>query len=98
MAGSRRGERRGGRQKGVPNKRTAVGMTLSEVRAAALKIIDHPVYRLGLEARIRDGRAPQMEILLWHYGYGKPKDIVEHSGVDGAPLAIHHHFSGPGPQ
>ena len=27
-----------------------------------------------------DGKAPQLEVLLHHYAYGKPKDTVEQTG------------------
>ncbi len=63
-----------GRPKGSVNKAPA------EVRAAARAIIDDPVYREALRNRIMSGSAPAMETLLWHYGYGKPKETIELSG------------------
>ena len=36
-----------------------------------------PDYRELTLRRLRSGRAPQLEIALYHYAYGKPKDPVE---------------------
>jgi hypothetical protein len=33
-----------------------------------------------LRARLLDGKAPQVEVLLHHYAYGKPKETVEQAG------------------
>ena len=71
----------GGRTKGTPNKATV------EVREAARQLVEDPEYRENLAKRIRAGiAAPGMEALLWHYAYGKPKELVEVGGPNGAPL------------
>ncbi len=68
-----------GRVKGVPNKATA------EVREIAQRIVGDPAYRAALTLRVQRGKAaPAIEVLLWHYAFGKPKDIIEHQGrIDG---------------
>lgn len=63
-----------GRPKGGLNKTTV------EVRNLARAIVDDPNYRESLVMRLKQGTAPQMETLLWHYAYGKPKETVEVQG------------------
>lgn len=65
----------GGRQKGTPNRVTV------EAREAAAAIVDDPVYRANLAERAREGKlAPPVEVMLWHYAKGKPKETIEVSG------------------
>jgi hypothetical protein len=60
-----------GRGKGVPNK---VG---TEVRIWSRLLLESTTYRRALTKRIIAGTAPQIEVLLYHYAYGKPKETVE---------------------
>ena len=77
MAHDITGLKRGGpgRPKGVPNKVTV------EAKAAAEALVDDPIYReqltLDLQAR---KLAPAVEVMLWHYAKGKPKDVIEFDG------------------
>lgn len=64
-----------GRPKGVPNKAT------QEVREIARRLVDDPKYRAALKKRLIAGEASVMESTLWHYGYGKPKEQIEHIGL-----------------
>lgn len=59
-----------GRPKGTPNK-----ITLA-VREVAQGILDGP-YMAKLRDRVVNGKAPQMEVLLWHYAWGKPPEADE---------------------
>ena len=68
LANLRRG---GGRPKGSPNKATR------EIRDAARALVEDPAYRRALAKRLRNGKAPQMEVLLHHYAYGKPKETLD---------------------
>ena len=93
-----RGLRRGGpgRRKGVPNKATR------EVRTLARGLLNDKRYLAQLRRRMIAGTAGPVEVLLYHYAYGKPKDMSEHLDVDpsswtdeqldaydrGAPLAL----------
>jgi len=74
-----RGLKRGGspgRPKGVPNKATV------EAKAAATLIVDDPKYRENLLHRARAGKlAPGMEVVLWSYAKGRPKEQNEAPGV-----------------
>ncbi len=72
----------GGRKPGVPNRATL------EIREAAKSLIEDPGYLRSLKTRLKSGRAPHMETLLFHYAYGKPKETMEHSGLDGAPIVV----------
>jgi hypothetical protein len=66
VPGSRTGK---GRPKGSPNK------VSSEVRAIAKALVEDRAYREGLQERLRDGTAaPAVEVMLWNYAYGKPKN------------------------
>ena len=70
-----------GRPKGALNH------TTREVRNAARAIVDDPIYRMNLQARLLEGKAPHMETLLWHYAYGKPKETIEERLWTGRPPA-----------
>jgi hypothetical protein len=72
----------GGRVKGVPNKITR------EIRVMAGRIVNDSDYRRELKIRLRDGKAPHMETLLWQYAYGKPKETIEHSGEISLPTQV----------
>jgi hypothetical protein len=61
----------GGRKAGTPNKATA------EIKDVARSLLEDPVYQAKLKRRLRDGKAPQIEQLLYHYAYGKPKERFE---------------------
>lgn len=59
----------GGRQKGSPNKRT------TDALALAAKVIDNPEYQRTLLDRAHEHTLPPaMEVLLWHYRFGKPAE------------------------
>ena len=61
-----------GRPKGALNKRT------QEAQELAAALIDgDPGYLEGLKRRIKAGKAPHMETLLWHHRFGKPKEQVD---------------------
>jgi hypothetical protein len=75
----------GGRKKGTPNKATG------EIKTFAKQFLESAAYRASLEQRVRAGEAPHMETLLHHYAYGKPKELVEHSG-DIGPVTIVHRY------
>jgi len=48
----------------------------------ARKFISSAKYRKSLKQRILDGHAQQLEIVLWHYAYGKPRE------QDATPAAL----------
>lgn len=77
-----KGNRGGGRKKGVPNKAT------QEIKEFARNFLMSEEYRENLKRRILAGEAPHIEVLLHHYGFGKPKTSVEvlASGLTGAGL------------
>ena len=85
MAHNTSGLKRGGpgRRRGVPNKVTA------EARVACGELVDDPLYRERLKARLLAGKLPPaLECLLWHYAKGKPKDELQVTGNEGGPLEI----------
>jgi len=61
----------GGRPPGSLNRTTL------EVREFARQLIEDPEYQAGLLGRMIAGKAPQMEMLLFHYAYGKPVERHE---------------------
>lgn len=70
-----------GRPKGVPNKIT------QEIREIARGLLSSEKYLNVLIRRLESGDlSPQMETLLWQYGYGKPKDTVEITITDQTKL------------
>jgi hypothetical protein len=65
-----------GRPKGVPNKITA------EAREVAQRLVEDEMYQDKFRKRLVAGElGPGVESMLWHYAYGKPKDVVEHQGL-----------------
>jgi hypothetical protein len=58
----------GGRPKGAQNKATL------EIKVFARNFLMSDRYRRTLERRILAGTAPQIEVLLHHYAFGKPTD------------------------
>ena len=73
----------GGRTKGTPNKATL------EIRELAQAILTRPAYQTNLRRLADRGKLPpHLETLLYHYAWGKPKEIMEHTGKDGGPLSI----------
>jgi hypothetical protein len=61
----------GGRPKGSLNRTTL------EVREFARHLIEDPEYQASLRHRMIAGKAPQMEMVLFHYAYGKPVERHE---------------------
>lgn len=55
----------------MPNKVTR------EIATFSRSILESPDYIVSLKRRLVRGTAPHMETLLHHYGYGKPKDVLE---------------------
>ena len=82
--GSRTGERRGGRQKGTPNKLTA--RHKAEIQDVARLAFSDPEYREKLQARLNEGRAPHIELFYLQHLYGKPVDVTQIQGADGGPV------------
>jgi hypothetical protein len=70
-----------GRQKGIPNRAT---QEIKEL-AAALTTGDAR-YLAALRARLRAGKAERIEVLLWQYQFGKPKDVE--AGSDRPPITF----------
>ena len=70
--GSKPGERRGGRQAGTPNKRTA------EAEAYFRRILARPEFQQQIEA-VLHAPTPNLAFLqtVWAYVYGKPIDVKQ---------------------
>jgi hypothetical protein len=65
-------KRGGGRKPGVPNKVTF------EIKALCVRLLEDPVYQRQLRRDLRRREiAPQIEQMLYAYGYGKPKEHIE---------------------
>src|SRR6188768_1407613 len=82
-AGSfKKGDPRAGRPRGIPNKVT------QEVREWARGIFDDPAVQATTLAQAKSGTlAPGIYAKLLEYAYGKPTDVVELTGKDGAALS-----------
>ena len=73
-----KGDPRAGRPKGRENNATI------EIREAAKAIVSRPEYLEKLKERLDAGKAPHMEVLLFSYAFGRPKDQVQSQG----PLTV----------
>ncbi len=72
----------GGRKPGVPNKVT------KEAKELAHRLLNDPEYKRSFEESWRARKvAPQIEMMVWHYAYGKPKETVQHE-VGGQPQML----------
>jgi hypothetical protein len=55
----------------------ATALTRGEGQAFARSILNSQAYRDDLKLRASQGKlAPAVEVMLWHYGYGKPVEQV----------------------
>lgn len=70
-----------GRPKGIPNKATR------EIKDFAIEFLSSPEYVQSATRRVLSGRAPHLETLWYHYGYGKPKDTVQLDGTVSVDVA-----------
>lgn len=50
---------------------------LGAAKRLATELLEDPAYKINLRKRLIDGEvAPHLEVLLWHYRFGKPVDQV----------------------
>lgn len=68
------GDPRAGRKRGALNRATR------EIREVARGLLERPEYVAKLKERLDAGTAGAVEPLLYHYGYGKPKETVAVEG------------------
>ena len=61
----------------MPNKATG------EIKTFARSLLEDAVYRARLKQRIINGKAPQIEALLYAHAYGKPRMVSEHNEEEG---------------
>ena len=76
-----------GRPKGALNKVTVAA------KGFCKQLADDPAYRESLQRRLLKGTlAPGLEMMVWHYAYGKPKDLIGF-GEEGAGVVtvLHRH-------
>lgn len=67
-----KGVKTGGRTKGTPNKKDTA------IAVYAKGLLESPAYRTRLEQQLLGGTlAPSIEMLLYHYAYGKPVERFE---------------------
>ena len=82
--GSKPGERRGGRQKGTPNKSSGEMRELAQAYGPKA---------LATIVRLMDSQDDDMKLrasqTLLDRGYGKPSQQLQHAGHDGGPLDLH---------
>lgn len=61
-----------GRPPGVPNKLSRAA------KAEALRLLEDPDYRAAFADAWKTRKiAPQIEMMVWHYAYGKPKETLQ---------------------
>ena len=82
MAGSKPGERRGGRKKGTPNKATA------DIKALAMVHGPAAVLQLAALAKKAESEAARVAAIkeLLDRAYGKAAQAVQMSGPDNGPI------------
>src|SRR5262245_27666663 len=73
-----------GRRKGSVNRHP------QELRQILGKVVNDPAYLAKLAARMKRGKiAPQVEVMIWHYAIGKPREelAIEMRGPDVSALS-----------
>ncbi len=71
-----------GRRKGGTNKIT------QDIRGLAQRMISEPGYVDALNRRMKQGTAGAIELLIWHYAYGKPVETTRLIGSTGGAVQI----------
>lgn len=84
--GAKPGERRGGRQAGVPNRarredKIAIEDLAKKFAPSALQALAHVATKGESEAA-----RVSASVALLDRGYGKPRQALEHTGPDGGPV------------
>lgn len=59
-----------------------MGVQKSLIRDIARGYLSDPVYLTELAKRLKEGRAPHIETLFFHYGWGRPTTEVAISGME----------------
>lgn len=63
---------------GRPKRTTEEKAREKEAQRTALRLLTDPKYVRGLRDRLNSGKCqPGVEVAVWHYAYGKPKDVLE---------------------
>lgn len=72
-----------GRPKGAKNHATR------DIKERARELLEDPKYLAKLRRRLESGEAGPVEALLFHYGYGKPRETVAiEGGAQPLPLIV----------
>jgi len=66
-----KGDPRAGRPKGATN------VASREIKDVARRLLEDAAYQARLVTRLRAGKAPHVEVLLFHYAFGKPTERYE---------------------
>jgi hypothetical protein len=66
-----KGDPRAGRPKGVSN------LVTREIKDVARRLLEDEAYQARLVTRLRAGKAPHVEVLLFHYAFGRPVERHE---------------------
>lgn len=86
-AASRANLKRGG----SPGRPKETGET-REARRISRKLLLNPQYQTKLRRKLHDGSIhPSVEVMLWYYGFGKPKETIETTPP--APVRIVHEYA-----
>ena len=66
-----KGDPRAGRPKGATN------VASREIKDVARRLLEDAAYQARLVTRLRAGKAPHVEVLLFHYAFGRPVERHE---------------------
>ncbi len=87
--------KRGGNQGNTGGRPRETAKTRA-VRRICQRLVDDPVYRKTIREKLRDCTLhPSVQVLLWYYAYGKPKETIEATQV--TPVRIEHVYATPNP-
>ena len=63
----------------------------AEIMRLSKQLLLDPTYRRNLRSRLRSGRLqPGVEVALYYYAFGKPKEVVE--TIQPVPVRIVHEY------
>ncbi len=76
------------RARALRKPKGAINRITQDIRGLAQRMISEPGYVDALNRRMKKGTAGAIELLIWHYAYGKPVETTRLIGSTGGAVQI----------